>query len=103
MLATRLKVGLSDTLGSMGDVPLSERFLFGRRGKRRYGLRRIGPLSLSNDPLGGLSLIRDRLSCVVLYSGSSTARCSSIVVRLRRNRMICGSTLSSVAMVRQRE
>ena len=58
VLATRLKVGLSDTLGSIGDVPLSERFYSGGEGSvRGYGLRRIGPLSLSNDPLGGLSLI----------------------------------------------
>jgi outer membrane protein insertion porin family len=58
VLATRLKVGLSDTLGKIGDVPLSERFYSGGEGSvRGYGLRRIGPLSESNDPLGGLSLI----------------------------------------------
>jgi outer membrane protein assembly factor BamA len=33
-------------------------FVSGGEGSvRGYGLRRIGPLSLSNDPLGGLSLI----------------------------------------------
>ena len=58
VLATRLKVGLSDSLGSVGDVPLSERFYSGGEGSvRGYGLRRIGLLSTSNDPLGGLSLI----------------------------------------------
>jgi outer membrane protein assembly complex protein YaeT len=58
VLATRLKVGLSDTLGKIGDVPLSERFYSGGEGSvRGYGPRRIGPLSESNDPLGGLSLI----------------------------------------------
>src|ERR1700730_9062480 len=59
VLATRLKIGLADTLGSsIGDVPLSERFYSGGEGSvRGYGLRRIGPLSASNDPLGGLSLI----------------------------------------------
>jgi outer membrane protein insertion porin family len=58
VLATRLKIGLSDTLGTIGDVPLSERFYSGGEGSvRGYGLRRIGPLSASNDPLGGLSLI----------------------------------------------
>lgn len=58
MLAMRLKVGLSDTLGTIGDVPLSERFYSGGEGSvRGYGLRRIGPLSASDDPLGGLSLI----------------------------------------------
>jgi outer membrane protein assembly factor BamA len=57
-LTTRLKIGLSDTLGTIGDVPLSERFYSGGEGSvRGYGLRRIGPLSASNDPLGGLSLI----------------------------------------------
>jgi len=58
VLATRLKVGLSNTLSTIGDVPLSERFYSGGEGSiRGYGLRRIGPLSASNDPLGGLSLI----------------------------------------------
>jgi outer membrane protein insertion porin family len=58
VLATRLKIGLSDTLSTIGDVPLSERFYSGGEGSvRGYGLRRIGALSDSNDPLGGLSLI----------------------------------------------
>lgn len=59
ILATRLKLGLEDTLnGQIDDVPLSERFYSGgEESVRGYGLRRIGPLSLSNDPLGGLSLI----------------------------------------------
>jgi outer membrane translocation and assembly module TamA len=59
ILAMRLKLGLEDTLnGKIDDVPLSERFYSGGEGSvRGYGLRRIGPLSLSNDPLGGLSLI----------------------------------------------
>jgi outer membrane protein assembly complex protein YaeT len=58
VLASRLKLGLSDTLSNIGDVPLSERFYSGGEGSvRGYGLRRIGPLSASDDPLGGLSLI----------------------------------------------
>src|SRR5260370_36191656 len=58
VLGARLKVGLSDTLSKVGDVPLSERFYSGGEGSvRGYGRRRIGPLSESNDPLGGLSLI----------------------------------------------
>lgn len=62
VLAARLEVGLSDTLSSIGDVPLSERFYSGGEGSvRGYGLRRIGPLSASNDPLGGLSLIEGSL------------------------------------------
>jgi outer membrane protein insertion porin family len=62
VLATRLKVGLSDTQSTIGDVPLSERFYSGGEGSvRGYGLRRIGPLSASNDPLGGLSLFEGSL------------------------------------------
>jgi outer membrane protein insertion porin family len=58
VLAMRFKVGLSDTLSTIGDVPLSERLYSGGEGSvRGYGLRRIGPLSASNDPLGGLSLV----------------------------------------------
>jgi outer membrane protein insertion porin family len=58
VFATRLKIGLSDTLDKIGDVPLSERFYAGGEGSvRGYGLRRIGPLSASNDPVGGLSQI----------------------------------------------
>ncbi len=62
VLATRLKLGLSNTMGGIADVPLSERFYSGGEGSvRGYGLRRIGPLSASNDPLGGLSLIEGSL------------------------------------------
>lgn len=58
VLATRLKIGLADTFGPHRDIPLSERFYSGGEGSvRGYGLRRIGPLSTSNDPLGGLSLV----------------------------------------------
>ena len=58
VLASRVKIGLSDTMSSIGDVPLSERFYSGGEDSvRGYGLRRIGPLSASNDPLGGLSLV----------------------------------------------
>jgi len=38
VLATRLKVGLSDTQSTIGDVPLSERFYSGGEGSvRGYG------------------------------------------------------------------
>ncbi|MGH7916182.1 MAG: autotransporter assembly complex protein TamA, partial [Candidatus Binataceae bacterium] len=58
VLASRLKLGLANTLGPHRDIPLSERFYSGGEGSvRGYGLRRIGPLSAANDPLGGLSLI----------------------------------------------
>ncbi len=57
VLAMRLKLGFENTLGTIGDIPLSERFYSGGEGSvRGYGLRRIGPLSAANDPLGGLSL-----------------------------------------------
>lgn len=55
--ATRFKLGLADTFGPVRDIPLSERFYSGGEGSvRGYGLRRIGPLSPANEPLGGLSL-----------------------------------------------
>ena len=58
VLATRIKVGLADTFDGVGNIPLSERFYSGGEGSVcGYGLRRIGPLSASNDPLGGVSLI----------------------------------------------
>jgi outer membrane protein assembly complex protein YaeT len=58
VLATRLRLGLADTFGPNRDIPLSERFYSGGENSARgYGLRRIGPLSTSNDPLGGLSLV----------------------------------------------
>jgi outer membrane translocation and assembly module TamA len=58
VLATRVKLGLADTFGPIRNLPLSERFYSGGEGSvRGYGLRRIGPLSESNDPLGGRSLV----------------------------------------------
>jgi outer membrane protein assembly complex protein YaeT len=58
VLATRFKLGLADTLGPTRDIPLSERFYSGGENSvRGYGLRRIGPLSAANQPLGGLSLV----------------------------------------------
>jgi outer membrane protein assembly complex protein YaeT len=57
VLATRLKFGLADSLGSKVNYPLFLRFFPGGEGSvRGYGRWRLGPLSLSNDPLGGLSL-----------------------------------------------
>lgn len=58
VLATRLKIGLADPLGSTHDFPLFERFFAGgERSVRGFGRRRLGPLSSANDPLGGLSLM----------------------------------------------
>ena len=58
VLATRLKIGLADPLGPSRNFPLFERFFSGGdQSVRGFGRRRLGPLSASNDPLGGLSLM----------------------------------------------
>lgn len=58
ILATRLELGFEDSFGPRRDIPLSERFYSGGEGSvRGYGLRRIGPLSPANQPLGGVDLI----------------------------------------------
>jgi outer membrane protein insertion porin family len=58
VLASRLKVGFADALGSEKNFPLFERFFAGgEKSVRGYGRRRLGPLSEADDPLGGLSLI----------------------------------------------
>jgi outer membrane protein assembly complex protein YaeT len=86
ILAMRLKAGLENTLnGNIDDVPLSERFYSGGEGSvRGYGLRRIGPLSLSNDPLGGLSLIETSIELrhplVWKLSGAGFFDCGQVSV-----------------------
>jgi outer membrane protein insertion porin family len=58
VLAGRLKLGLADAIGSDKNFPLFERFYSGGdKSVRGYGRRRLGPLSASDDPLGGLSLV----------------------------------------------
>lgn len=58
VLAGRFKLGFEHSFGSIRDIPLSERFWSGGEGSvRGYGLRRIGPISSANQPLGGLSLV----------------------------------------------
>jgi outer membrane protein insertion porin family len=62
VFASRLKLGLADAIGDHKNLPLFERFYAGGdRSVRGYGRRRLGPLSASNDPLGGLSLIEGSL------------------------------------------
>jgi outer membrane protein assembly complex protein YaeT len=62
VLAARLKLGLEHSYGPIDDIPLSERFYSGGEGSvRGYGLRRIGPLSTANQPLGGVSLFEGSL------------------------------------------
>jgi outer membrane protein assembly complex protein YaeT len=62
LLAGRLKIGLADAFGARDNIPLFERFYAGgEKSVRGYGRRRLGPLSESDDPLGGLSLIEGSL------------------------------------------
>jgi outer membrane protein assembly complex protein YaeT len=57
-LATRLKLGFADPLGSVQNLPLSDRFYAGgEKSVRGFGRRRLGPLSAADDPIGGLSLL----------------------------------------------
>jgi len=63
VLAARLRLGFADPFnGSLSEVPLFERFYAGGsnsvRGYERY---RLGPLSDSDDPFGGRSLIEGAL------------------------------------------
>jgi outer membrane protein assembly complex protein YaeT len=98
VLATRLEAGLANTFGSVRDIPLSERFYSGGEGSvRGYGLRRIGPLSLSNDPLGGLSLVEGSIELRrPLYSklsGAAFFDCGQVSVHpydLRVDALQCG-------------
>ena len=56
ILATRLKLGTGDSLGSKGEYPLFDRFYAGGEGSvRGYRYWRLGPESSRNVPLGGLS------------------------------------------------
>lgn len=58
VFAARLKLGLGDAIGAKDRFPIFERFYAGGENSvRGYGRRRLGPLSDSNDPLGGLSLL----------------------------------------------
>lgn len=62
IFASRLKLGLEDAIGAQKNLPLFERFYSGGdKSVRGYGRRRLGPLSASNDPLGGLSLVEGSL------------------------------------------
>jgi outer membrane protein insertion porin family len=56
ILATRLKLGTGDSLGSKNRYPLFDRFYAGGEGSvRGYRYWRLGPESSRNVPLGGLS------------------------------------------------
>jgi len=58
VFASRLKLGLADAIGSDKNYPIFERyFAGGEKSVRGYGRWRLGPLSASDDPVGGLSLV----------------------------------------------
>ena len=58
VLAGRLKLGLADSIGSEKNYPIFERyFAGGEKSVRGYGRWRLGPLSSSDEPVGGLSLV----------------------------------------------
>jgi outer membrane protein assembly complex protein YaeT len=62
VFASRLKLGIGDAIGAKKNLPLFERFYSGgEKSVRGYGRRRLGPLTVSNEPLGGLSLIEGSL------------------------------------------
>ena len=58
VLAGRLKLGFADPAGKSKEIPLFERFFAGGiNSVRGYGRYRLGPLSKSDDPIGGRSLL----------------------------------------------
>ena len=58
VLAERLKIGFADPSGQSEEVPLFERFYAGGISSvRGYGRHRLGPISASDDPIGGRSLV----------------------------------------------
>ncbi len=58
VFASRLKLGFAEPLHKGKEVPLFERlYAGGSDSVRGYGRSRLGPLSTSDDPLGGRSLI----------------------------------------------
>lgn len=62
VFASRLKLGFADPFKSDEEVPLFERFYAGGLSSvRGYGRDRLGPLSSSDDPIGGRSLIEGSL------------------------------------------
>jgi outer membrane protein assembly complex protein YaeT len=62
IFAKRFELGFENTFATIRDIPLSERFYSGGEGSvRGYGLRRIGPLSAANQPLGGRTLVEGSL------------------------------------------
>ena len=62
IFASRLKLGLADSIGASENLPIFERFYSGgEKSVRGYVRRHLGPLSSIGDPLGGLSLVEGSL------------------------------------------
>lgn len=62
VVATRLRIGVADSLGSKERLPIFERFYAGgEQGVRGYQRRQLGPTADNGDPLGGRSLIEGSL------------------------------------------
>ena len=69
ILAGRLKLGVADPVSHHDEVPLFERFYAGGANSvRGYGRYRLGPISTSNDPVGGRSVIEGSLELRYRYS-----------------------------------
>jgi outer membrane protein insertion porin family len=62
ILASRLKIGFAEPLGSEENLPIFERlYSGGEKSVRGYARRKLGPLNANGDPIGGLSLIEGSL------------------------------------------
>jgi len=62
IFASRLKLGLADSIGASENLPIFERFYSGgEKSVRGYVRRHLGTLSSIGDPLGGLSLVEGSL------------------------------------------
>jgi outer membrane translocation and assembly module TamA len=62
VFATRLRVGVADSLGGKERLPIFERFYSGgEHSVRGYQRRQLGPTTDSGDPLGGRSLVEAAL------------------------------------------
>jgi len=69
VLAGRLKLGIADPVSQNDEVPLFERFYAGGANSvRGYGRYRLGPLSTSDDPVGGRSVIEGAMELRYRYS-----------------------------------
>jgi outer membrane protein insertion porin family/translocation and assembly module TamA len=69
VFASRVKIGVADPVGRHDEVPLFERFYAGGANSvRGYGRHRLGPLSTSDDPVGGRSVVEGALELRYRYS-----------------------------------